>query len=169
MTPAPPLTDKSVQFLTRLFGDHWWLTLMGHADVKSLIANLAIAVNSIALASIGLLLSYIVINAAIATSHDGVAMGKKYHSFWVPFRGALSIGLTAPVPTLKGLTILQGIVLLFTFYGIGFADNLYGIGLNYLQRHSGSLLNQVNQGQAAQDNQSGMISSLFKLARDEVY
>jgi conjugal transfer/type IV secretion protein DotA/TraY len=169
MTFTPPPGDQSVVLISQLFGQKWWLALTGGAEGGTFIFDLVTSLNAIALGAVGLVIGYVATNAAIATSHEGVAMGKRYHSFWVPLRSALGVGMVAPLPTAKSLCLLQAIVLLFTWYGIGFADNLYTAGLTNIESHSGSFFSEIQDSTSMRQNKEKVIDSLLVAAVNYSY
>lgn len=159
---VPPATDKSVWVISQIFGNHWWEALSGGFQSPHFIVTLAGQINALALGALGLMVSYVFVNSAIATAHEGVAMGKRYHSFWVPFRSTYSVLLVTPIPVLKSLCLLQAIVLLFTYYGIGFADSLWTAGINQMSTHAQSAMFQSSANNPVADQ--SVTGKLFMMA-----
>lgn len=166
---TPPPGDMAVKVLSALFGDRWWGAIYGQAAGGTFIYDLVTSMNAIAFAALGLILTYVVVNSAVATTSEGIAMGKRYHSFWVPFRSTIATGLIAPLPTAKSLCLLQAIVLLFAYYGIGFADSLYSTGLNAIAQNSGSLYSQFETGKTSPGATSAVVSRLLRVAAADIY
>lgn len=140
-TLTPPNTDLSLQIISRLFGDGWWRLISPDASPgNSVIFELLAGLNTVALAAVSVMIIYTVSVGVVGTAHEGEVLGKRYHSMWVPVRSVFSLGLLAPLPWAKGLSMIQALVLMFTYYGIGGADYLQNKTLDYLHSTAGQFV-----------------------------
>jgi len=136
---TPPTGDWTVQFLNHIFGMGWQtMYLNGGGGSQNVLASVMGSFNRIAFIVMALFYSYTAIISAYSTAHEGVALGKKYHWAYTPIRGMIGFGLLAPIGP-NGLCLLQGLVLMFVYSGIGLADNLWNQTLTYLQSNGGSI------------------------------
>jgi conjugal transfer/type IV secretion protein DotA/TraY len=137
--PAPH--DWTVQLFTKLFGPGWQ-TLYLHANGGSAKHNVLVAMmgdfNNVVFMVMAAFWAYTTIIAGYSTAHEGEALGKKYHWAYAPVRGVLGFGLLAPLGP-KGLCLLQALVLMFIGSGIGLADHLWNVSIDWLESHGGSI------------------------------
>lgn len=126
----PPTTDKSIEYLGGIFGNHVGAIYLGGAANPVLIKMFS-CFNTVIL-SIGIIiLSYIGLVSTINTAHEGEAMGKKWSSIWLPMRSILGMLLMVPTPA-AGYSLIQVIVLWLIIQGIGAADKVWNIALTDL-------------------------------------
>lgn len=137
---TPPASDWTVNFLNHIFGVGWQTMYLGSqaSGGASVLESVMGSLNAVAFIVMAVFYSYASIVAAYSTAHEGVALGSHYHWAYTPIRGMIGFGLLAPVGP-KGLCVLQGIVLMFVFSGIGLADHLWNDTLAYLQSHGGAV------------------------------
>lgn len=138
LTPSP--ADLSVKLLDRVIGPGWQdlfthgvqgghLTLLGHMFATW---------NTLILSGLVVLFSVVATSGIISAAHEGKQT--HFHGAWVPIRAVGSIGLLTPLPWAKGFCLLQALVLMFTSYGIGLADHLWGPAAQYLADQGGTLV-----------------------------
>jgi len=155
---TPSAGDWTVQFLNHIFGMGWQtMYLNGGGGSQNVLASVMGSFNRIAFIVMALFYSYTAIISAYSTAHEGVALGKKYHWAYTPIRGMIGFGLLAPIGP-NGLCLLQGLVLMFVYSGIGLADNLWGQTLTYLQAHGGSISTMSDED--PRDMANGVLHSL---------
>lgn len=137
---TPPPGDLTVKLLDQLFGHGWQNIIFGTTPAggaKALYEILA-AFNLVTLTATTILIFYIVGVGLIGTAHEGQAMGKRYSTLWTPLRSAFSVSMLVPLPWV-GVSILQGILLLFVYYGIGGAGYLWTKALDYMGQNGGEI------------------------------
>ena len=134
---TPPPSDLSVRFFNKIFGVGWHTLYNGGHITGSTTALAAMfhVFNSVILAGLSLYFIYVFTTGVAGTAHEGTPLGKKYHSVKAPFRAATSTALLAPLPWLKGFCLLQALVLMFIYYGIGAADHVWDAGVKWLDNH----------------------------------
>ncbi|OXJ00856.1 hypothetical protein CFB41_14335 [Burkholderia sp. AU33803] len=71
----------------------------------------------------GIYLTYTIFTSVTMTAHDGEALGKEFHSFWVPVRSALGGALILPV--INGYSPIQYVIIWCAMQGVGLADAVW--------------------------------------------
>ena len=136
---TPSSADMSVKLLDRVIGPGWQnlfthgvqgghLTLLGHMFATW---------NTLILSGLVVLFSVVATSGIISAAHEGKQT--HFHGAWVPIRAVGSIGLLTPLPWAKGFCLLQALVLMFTSYGIGLADHLWGPAAQYMAEQGSTL------------------------------
>jgi conjugal transfer/type IV secretion protein DotA/TraY len=74
-----------------------------------------------------LIVSYIAVMGITNTAADGEAMGKSWSSLWTPVR--IVAGGAVLLPTASGYSFIQLVVLLFSLWGVGFANGTFKAGM----------------------------------------
>lgn len=141
ITPLPD--DISVWLLSSILGPNWQnLIVPGTTPTEAggALGAMLGMVNMLGIMILVITMSYTVFQAATGTAYEGVPLGKKLHTFYTPVRGVIGLGLLIPLPWAGGLNLLQALVLLFTWYGIGIADATMGVGLDYAKANLGMLV-----------------------------
>lgn len=105
---------------------------------ESVVISLLYGLNIIALSVVALILVYSIMMGGIGTAHEGTAAGQKMHSIFTPIRSALSVGYLAP--TMKGLSILQVLLLAGFAWSNSFSNYLWNGMLDYMQNNGGQLV-----------------------------
>lgn len=157
-------TDKSKEILDSLFGRDWnlWGTgELGGADGSS--ANLMLqmfeAFNTVGLVVVAMLSIFVSVVAVVGTAHEGSAMGKKYNTFWMPFRFIMSIAGLAPI--FKGLSLFQIAILACIGWSINLGNYVYNIGNDYFLKHTGEFeVNYLADPVGFTDITNGVLKSL---------
>lgn len=129
----------------------------------TLLGQLAITFNALLLTVLALLVGYHFVVAAGESSHSGIPMGRRYHSFWMPVRSATAFITLAPLPMVKGFCVLQLVVLSASYYGIGLADSLWGHTTDYLSGNGGQISVLLDHSDAA------LTSSVLKIVTLQNY
>jgi conjugal transfer/type IV secretion protein DotA/TraY len=86
--------------------------------------------NTSILAVGALIVTYTTMVSIIMTAHEGEALGKKFHTLWIPLRTVM--GIAALVPTATGYSYLQIGLMWFVIQGVGAADTLWETTLRYI-------------------------------------
>jgi len=125
---TPALTDKSVDYLSQLFG-----TVSGvlHGTSGDILGRLFEAFNYGVLVVAGFFLIYTILSTVINTAQDGQFMGQKFNSAWVVIRTIM--GLSLLIPKFSGYSMIQVIVLWVVVQGVGLANIGWDKALTYLQ------------------------------------
>jgi len=77
-----------------------------------------------------LIVTYTTFVSIILTAHEGEALGKKFHSLWIPVRTVM--GVASLIPTAGGYSTLQIALMWFIIQGVGAADTLWQSTINYI-------------------------------------
>lgn len=151
---VPAENDLSVSLLSELFGDNWWeLTAQGMGSANlGLLGEMFAAYNAALLTFVAVLLVWQTSVGAMATSHEGRPLGSKYHTVWAPVRAPLALFLLTPIPAIKGLTILQALMMMATYMSIGIADTSWTAFSSYMQSNQQSFVTtQLSSGSTMAD------------------
>lgn len=155
----PPDGDLSVQMLTRLLGTNWWNFTSGGSgsEVTTVLGSMFNTVDIALLAFISAMLVWQVSMGAMQTAHEGVTLGKRYHSIWTPVRAPMAFALLTPIPVLKGFSMLQAVLLVFTYWGIGMADTVWDSFTGYMADHGGTVYISNNAALAARSTAGNVL------------
>jgi defect-in-organelle-trafficking protein DotA len=124
---APPPTDTSVIYLGNIFGTVEGVLASGGSQIfgqMMSVLNLAV----LALGSI--VIMYTLIVGTLNTAHEGEFLGKHWSSIWLPVRA--TIGMTLLIPKTSGYSLMQVLVMWVVIQGVGAADKIWNIALDYL-------------------------------------
>ena len=124
---APPPTDTSVIYLGNIFGTVEGVLASGGSQIfgqMMSVLNLAV----LALGSI--VIMYTLIVGTLNTAHEGEFLGKHWSSIWLPVRATL--GMTLLIPKTSGYSLMQVLVMWVVIQGVGAADKIWNIALDYL-------------------------------------
>lgn len=141
----PVASDVSVQFLASLFGPNWIKLLGGdfgdeaEFQAANVLFEVLAAFNTVILAGLGFLISYVVLIAAIASGHHGETMGKQYSWSWAPTRMVIAVAMLMPIPGV-GISFIQGALLAVVGASIGAANHVQSAALDYMEDTGGSLI-----------------------------
>lgn len=125
-------TDRSVSMLRDIFGPVIDALVQGTdpntvAASANVIATMMSFFNSGILVIGSLIVSYIAVMGITNTAADGEAMGKSWSSLWTPVR--IVAGGAVLLPTASGYSFIQLVVLLFSLWGVGFANGTFKAGM----------------------------------------
>ncbi len=123
----PPLTDKSISYLSQLFGT---VGTVLHGTSGQLLGKIFEVFNLGILAIAAVFATYTIFKSVLGTAQDGEFMGKQAKSGFVAIRTCLGVGLLAPVFT--GYSAIQVLVMFVVVHGVGFADAAWGRALKYI-------------------------------------
>jgi len=128
----PTCSDASVGILQHIFGPIVDVLVRGaDPNTVSATSNVLAAMfgyfNSGLLVVASLIISYVASVGAINTANDGEAMGKAWSSVWTPLR--IVAGGAVLLPSASGYSFIQMFVLTLSLWSIGFANQLYRVGM----------------------------------------
>lgn len=129
---ASACTDQSVEMLGRIFGPVIDALVKG-TDPNAVQASANILATMFGFFNSGILIigslivSYVAVMGVTNTANDGEAMGKHWSSLWTPVR--IVAGGAVLLPTTSGFSFIQLIVLMFSLWGVGFANGTYKAGM----------------------------------------
>lgn len=121
-------TDLSIQTFNGVFGTNWFSMDPSISGSASIIVEMLTLLNELAIFAITLLFSVTYITAVVGTAHEGTPLGKRLHSFWVPVRFSLSVGMLVPLKS--GLCLFQLILLTTVGWSVHFANELWDVFLD---------------------------------------
>jgi defect in organelle trafficking protein DotA len=128
-TLTPPTTDLSISYLATIFGV---VDGVLHGTGSQILGAMFGTFNSIILVMSSILLSYVLFISILNTSHEGEFLGKKWSSIWVPLRTVGGVGLL--LPKASGYSFIQILVMWVVVQGVGAADQVWNVTLNYIHR-----------------------------------
>ncbi len=123
----PPPGDQSVIYLGYIFGVVGNLI---HGTGSQIMGHMFAQFNSAVLALGGLIVTYTTVLGIANTAHEGEFLGKKYSSFFIPFRTVLGIMLI--VPTASGYSWIQIIAMWVVLQGVTTANMVWHAAVQYL-------------------------------------
>lgn len=162
----PPDTDISLNLLKMLLGPDWYqLSSSGSGGVATVLGQMFTTMDVALLAFVSALAVYQVTIGAMHTAHEGVSLGKKYHTIWAPLRTPTAFVLLSPLPWLKGFSFLQAMLLTVTYWGIGIADTTWGTFMDYVHKNNGIV---YTTGQTF-NNASGVAVGAMEISMLQAY
>lgn len=127
---TPSAGDLSISYLSTIFGV---VDGVLHGTGSQILGTMFGAFNSIILVMASTILSYVLFTSILNTSHEGEFLGKKWSSIWIPLRTVGGIGLLLPKAT--GYSFIQILVMWVVVQGVGAADEVWNVTLNYINRN----------------------------------
>lgn len=136
-------TDASKQFLDALLGQGWetFGQSLGGSQAAELMLQIFAAFNLVALALLSAFFIWIMAIAVAGTAHEGVPLGKKFSSLWMPLRCVMAMGALAPI--FKGLSIFQIALLACIGWSINLGNHVWELGVDYFVEHGGQITVQA--------------------------
>ena len=136
-------TDASKQFLDALLGQGWetFGQSLGGSQAAELMLQIFAAFNLVALALLSAFFIWIMAIAVAGTAHEGVPLGKKFSSLWMPLRCVMAMGALAPI--FKGLSIFQIALLACIGWSINLGNYVWELGVDYFVEHGGQITVQA--------------------------
>ncbi len=119
--------NGSVFFLNSIFGTVG--SVLGGSGPQ-LLGTMFQVFNTAVLALGSVIVTYTTVVSILLTAHEGEALGKKFHSMWIPMRTVM--GIAALVPTSTGYSYLQICLMWLIIQGVGAADTLWAATVNYV-------------------------------------
>jgi len=126
---APPPTDRSIQFLSNIFGVVDGV-LAGTGS--QIFGNMMSIFNAAVLALGSIVIMYTLMIGTMNTAHEGEFLGRKWSSVWIPLR--CSAGMVLIIPKASGYCIMQVFMMWVVVQGVGAADRIWNTALEYLNR-----------------------------------
>lgn len=146
-------TAGSVYFLNSIFGTVG--NVLGGTGPQ-LLGSMFQVFNTAVLAVGSLMVTYTTVVSILLTAHEGEALGKKFHSLWIPMRTVM--GIAALVPTASGYSYMQIALMWFIIQGVGAADTLWATTVNY-----------VASGQSTVPNPPGTARATLRLGLGQLW
>ncbi len=150
---TPPTTDLSMSYLATIFGV---VDGVLHGTGSQILGTMFGAFNAIILVMASTILTYVLFISVLNTSHEGEFLGKKWSSIWVPVRTVMGVGLLLPKAT--GYSFIQIMVMWVVVQGVGAADEVWNVALNYMNRN-GTIVEPIQS--LAPDPKSGKANNTF--------
>jgi conjugal transfer/type IV secretion protein DotA/TraY len=138
---TPSNSDLSVQLLNKLLGAGWQNFAGNSGGFFQQILSLY---DTTLFAVLGIIAVYSLTMGIAEASHDGVPLGKRY-SKWMPVRIVAASAFLAPVPP-AGISIVQSVILWLVGMSVGFADNVWTAGAQYLIKGGPAVIVNSNTG-----------------------
>lgn len=155
MTPSN--SDLSVQLLNKLFGAGWQNFAGNSGGFLQTILGLY---DTTLFAILGLFAVYSLLMGIAEASQDGVPLGRRY-SKWMPVRIVAAGAFLAPVPP-AGISIVQSVLLWLVGMSVGFADNVWTAGAQYLIKGGPAVIVNSNTGtELAKDALQSLVCQNF--------
>ncbi len=123
---STPQNDISVKIISRLWSDNWHNigvdpnVSIAQNDASYFIYDAMNFFNTVVLAVVVVMMIWTTWSAVTGTAHEGVPLGRRFSTIWVPFRAAVGISFLAPI--FSGLSILQIIILQLIVWSINLAN-----------------------------------------------
>jgi len=120
--------DQSIFYLGQLFGNVGNV-LAGTGP--ALLGKMFQAFNTALLILGSAIVVYTTVVSVLSTAHEGEFLGKKFHGLWMPIRTVM--GIATLMPTSSGYCVIQLIMMWIIIQGIGAADTIWNIAVNYFE------------------------------------
>lgn len=131
---SPPPGDAAVDMLAQIFGSQVMSSIIGGGngggDGGALGAGMQVY-NGAALFIGMLFLAYTTIRGTLDSAHDGVLLGKRMSSLWVPIRHVFSTAFLLPLSS--GYSLVQILILWLAIQGVGVGDAVWSAVVTSLQ------------------------------------
>jgi conjugal transfer/type IV secretion protein DotA/TraY len=116
-----PATDKSMQYLGKIFGTVGSLPLQGGGN--PIFSQMVYIFNQIVFALAIVIIIVTTVIGTINTAQEGETLGKKMSSIWIPARAGF--GMYLLLPSVGGYNWIQVIVMWLIVQGVGAANALW--------------------------------------------
>jgi conjugal transfer/type IV secretion protein DotA/TraY len=161
-TPSP--TDGAIEILRVIFGPVMDSVLAGAtvtaASASSNMLGAAFGYFNSGILFFGsLILMFVTVFGISNSANDGVALGKKWSTFYTPIRSLVAAG--SLIPTASGYAGIQLALLLIVTYSVGFASNMWKAVVE--QNLNGSLVDEAVRSVTESPNFNEMILSALKM------
>ena len=124
-------SDQSVYYLGQLFGTVGTVLVPNSSAITFGIMGMIFkSLNTTALILGAILVTQTTVVGLLKTATEGEFLGKQWSSMWVPFR--MVLGITTLFPTAAGYSVLQIVLMWVIIQGVGAADSLWTVVLNYV-------------------------------------
>ncbi len=155
LTANDPILS-GIGWAQRLFGDIVLnpMSMVGQPD--GALSEILIMLNLSLMLMGTVWVTYTIVSAGAMTAQEGVFIGKKMHSAWVPLR--LVIGAASLTPFFKGLCLAQLVMLWAIQLSIGAGNLAYQKGMEYVTKQNGILSPHI----PATDDSTELVNALFQ-------
>jgi conjugal transfer/type IV secretion protein DotA/TraY len=128
--------------ISSLLGTGWWKFVAGASPSGpgSILGDLFSVIDIALLMYVSAIMMYTAFIGGLATAHEGVPLGKRYHSVWAPIRGPATWFMLFPLPWAKGLAMIQVILLVAVYWGIGVADDVWSAFVQEVPKYGGMII-----------------------------
>ena len=146
---TPSENDLSVQMMNHLLGEGWHDFSIGALDAGAgaILPELFSIVNAALIAVVSAMLVWQIAIGAMETAREGVPLGRQMHSVFGPMRAPAALFLLAPIA--KGYSILQVMLLIATYYGVGIADTIWDRFVDYVPERDGVMVKSARYDKQA--------------------
>lgn len=160
---TPPQSDISVIYLSSIFG---LVDGVLYGTGSQIIGEMFGIFNSAVLALGGIVLMYTLMVSTLQTAHEGEMLGRKWNTIWVPIRSLIAVALL--LPKASGYCMIQIFVMWVVLQGVGAADTIWGVALDYLA--AGGILIQPggNAAEQAQQTDNEKVKVASKMLQNQV-
>jgi defect in organelle trafficking protein DotA len=161
---TPPAGDLSVSYLATIFGV---VDGVLHGTGSQILGTMLGSFNAAVLVMASVILTYALFISILNTSHQGEFLGQKWSSIWVPLRMVSGVGLLLPKAT--GYSFIQILVMWVVVQGVGAADQVWKVALDYMNRN-GTVVEPV-QGLGPQNGSADntfLVSKAGSILKSEV-
>ena len=123
--------DQSLYYLSQMFGTVGTVLVPSNGNTTfNLMSVMFKSLNTTALILGAILVTQTTVMGLIKTAAEGEFLGKQWSSIWVPVR--MVMGIASLFPTAAGYSVLQIILMWVILQGVGAADSLWTVVLNYV-------------------------------------
>jgi conjugal transfer/type IV secretion protein DotA/TraY len=123
--------DQSLYYLSQMFGTVGTVLVPANGNTTfNLMSVMFKSLNTTALILGAILVTQTTVMGLIKTAAEGEFLGKQWSSIWVPVR--MVMGIASLFPTAAGYSVLQIILMWVILQGVGAADSLWTVVLNYV-------------------------------------
>lgn len=133
-----PDTDLSVSLLSNIFGV---VDGVLSGTGSQLLGNMFGVFNGAVLVLGGIVVFYTLLVSTLNTAQEGEVLGKRWSSIWIPLRSVIGVSLL--IPKASGYSFIQIFMMWVVTQGVGAADSVWNVALDYLTR--GGVVIQQNQ------------------------
>ncbi len=89
-------------------------------------------VNAAILSLGSIIVMYTLVVSTMNTAHEGEVLGRRWSSIWIPLRMVFGVGMLLPKAT--GYSFVQVFVMWLVVQGVGAADSVWSVALDYFQQ-----------------------------------
>ncbi len=123
---------KGIEALRQIFGvDATSLaTLIGGSGTPTILAAVTTILNTAAMTATALFIMMTFFTGAMQQAHEGVMLGRRYSTLWVPLRAVISFFYLVPLSS--GYSVLQILVLWVAMWGSLLCDKAWEVSVSFM-------------------------------------
>lgn len=140
---SPPCTDKSIEYLSRIFGKVGGVLTGAEGTVLQEMFSIF---NAAVLGLGAIIIMYTLFVGTLKTAHEGEMLGQKWSSVWLPLRSAFGVVLIVPANAAGGYSFVQVFFMWVIVQGVGAADTLWAKILDSLADQRPVIAQPMMQG-----------------------